>query len=356
VASSIRPSSMASITVPLRCPYGDRDLTVIKSSDGTIWDRQAFEKAPTHLRMRLKTTAPIILVGSESPYPILAANQAWQDTCGYGKEAIGQTPKILQGERTNRKKAEYFSHDCVRNGHGRTVLVNYDSNREPFVHKLRMTTVGGFFLTESEILPPSSPIHHHLCKEQARDMTMELLAISLALILAYAAILLAPAAVISSSIPSSASVFKIASSLSITCSDAFVVAFMIFLSILVVAIHEAINEANDEGGRSHSSTSLEEHIDKAIALSLVLGATCLVVELSPHVPNGAIATCLCAILALAHSHEARCHRGAKERENSSSVPAGPVHGLFKTIFTTAAFLALLSPALSPPFGTQYIDK
>jgi len=296
---------------------------------------------------------PTIIVGSEKPYPILAANKEWQATCGYGQEAIGRTPKILQGELTNRTKAATFVNDCVRTGHGRTVLVNYHSSHEPFAHKLRTMYVDGFYVTESEVLPPDSPIRRAVCKEhQARGTTKrlakELLAITLAISLTCTILsfeqkpadgaerlplehtrfqvaltmtmdlwllhfgtptvlmltgLLAP----STFLPSySSSTLAMPAPASISNTDAVVVVSTILLSLLVVAI----NEAGNGGPRGHQTTrpsqakqadkaeqaKKEERADKAIAFSLMLGITCLVVDLAPHVLDRTVAACLCAIV------------------------------------------------------------
>ena len=62
------------------------------------------QTVPKHVIMRLKACAdPAICVQSGN---IIAANQAWQDQCGFGREAIGQSPKILHGERTDQVKRQ----------------------------------------------------------------------------------------------------------------------------------------------------------------------------------------------------------------------------------------------------------
>ena len=92
-------------------------------------------------RGSLQRPEPAILLDATAPYKILAANRAWQDQCGYGQEAIGASPKILQGELTDQVRAKRFAYDCITFGHARTTLINYTKAQQPFAHRLHAEAV-----------------------------------------------------------------------------------------------------------------------------------------------------------------------------------------------------------------------
>jgi len=114
-----------------------------------LWAEDSFHATPNHIRVRLSCRTPAILVDRKTNV-IVAANGAWQDQCGYRAEAIGATPKILAGERTDAAKAARFTQRVYgREGRAGTTLVNYRSDGTPFLHTITASRIGDFFLAKS---------------------------------------------------------------------------------------------------------------------------------------------------------------------------------------------------------------
>lgn len=86
-----------------------------------------------------ETKEPAILTSASAPFHIVATNRAWREMCGFGTDAIGKTPSILQGELTDMKKAAIFRRALGEHGSARTTLVNYTKDGRAFVHKLKST-------------------------------------------------------------------------------------------------------------------------------------------------------------------------------------------------------------------------
>jgi hypothetical protein len=107
-------------------------------------------------RMMSRSNAPMILVNARKPRTIIASNAAWIQQCGFGKEAIGNSPTILQGELTDMKKAAKFRRDLLCSGDARTTLVNYTKSGRPFAHAFharKITSEDGrmsYYITESK--------------------------------------------------------------------------------------------------------------------------------------------------------------------------------------------------------------
>jgi hypothetical protein len=114
---------------------------------GVLWDNEAYHKAPTHIRMRLKCTEPAILVDEKDK--IVAANNAWQDQCGFREEAIGSSPKILQGALTDQAKALRFTNRVLYEGRAGTSLINYRADGSPFLHTIVANKLDGFFIAKT---------------------------------------------------------------------------------------------------------------------------------------------------------------------------------------------------------------
>jgi len=99
-------------------------------------------------------STPMIATRASAPYNIVACNGKWQALCGYGKEAVGMPPTILQGEMTDMKKAAKFRRDLVGSGAARTTLVNYTKDGTAFAHAIRAEKViigdTWYFLTEGD--------------------------------------------------------------------------------------------------------------------------------------------------------------------------------------------------------------
>lgn len=90
------------------------------------------------------------------PHAIVACNSAWNKLCGWSaEEALGASPKILQGECTNCHKATEFSRRASTNDCASVTLVNYTKHGKPFVHRIhtsRVKDLAGteYFFTQSE--------------------------------------------------------------------------------------------------------------------------------------------------------------------------------------------------------------
>jgi len=69
---------------------------------------------------------------------IISCNRAWQDQCGFElHEALGKSPKILQGELTDTCKAVRFRMELEQRGKSATTLCNYTKCGRLFVHRIR---------------------------------------------------------------------------------------------------------------------------------------------------------------------------------------------------------------------------
>lgn len=127
-------------------------MTTVRTihDEGAVWAKEAYDKAPKQLRMRLaQNRNPVILIDKQAPYGIVAANKSWLEQCGYGTECIGKSPKILQGELTDMKKAARFRKELVDTGKSRMTVTNYSKTGDAFVQKLHAEAVGNeFFLSK----------------------------------------------------------------------------------------------------------------------------------------------------------------------------------------------------------------
>jgi hypothetical protein len=149
-------------------------VVVTFTEANVLWDRDAYNTASKHIRMRLKCPEPAILV-DEKTNCIVAANQAWQDQCGYREEAIGLSPKILHGDMTDKTKAYRFAERVKREGRGGTSLVNYKEDGTPFMHTFVADKLGAFFFTTTK-----------RAVDVQADLAPQAFAIAVALMLTYA--------------------------------------------------------------------------------------------------------------------------------------------------------------------------
>lgn len=123
----------------------------------TLWGLDIDLDGRLASRMRASKRA-CVLNEAEQPFTIIAANDKWSSLCGFpGEEAIGKSPKILQGDLTNSEKASAFSREASGPmGCAKASVVNYRKNGEAFVHKLESERVYDgetgkyYFITESE--------------------------------------------------------------------------------------------------------------------------------------------------------------------------------------------------------------
>ena len=101
----------------------------ITTHERVVYDTATFERTDIETRRRLSNkTKAMILVDVEAPHKILACNEEWRRLCGFGEDAIGQPPSILQGEMTDMKKAALFRRELVGSGKAIVTLANYHKN------------------------------------------------------------------------------------------------------------------------------------------------------------------------------------------------------------------------------------
>ncbi|EOD10510.1 hypothetical protein EMIHUDRAFT_422320, partial [Emiliania huxleyi CCMP1516] len=73
---------------------------------------------------------------------ILACNAKWVAMCGYTPaEALGKSPRMLQGPLTDQGKAKLFAEEVRARGGARAMLANYCKDGIAFVHALSATRV-----------------------------------------------------------------------------------------------------------------------------------------------------------------------------------------------------------------------
>jgi PAS domain S-box-containing protein len=106
--------------------------------------------------------AAIVTQTSGGQEQIVATNRAWRQLCGFGaEEALGRSPKILQGPQTDKAVACRFRDDLLTQGHAEATLLNYTKRGRPFVHELHSRSVvdgatgATFHLTQSSERPAS---------------------------------------------------------------------------------------------------------------------------------------------------------------------------------------------------------
>ena len=102
---------------------------------------------------------------------IVACNASWSALCGYTLSQVkGKRTTILQGPNTNLKKASQFAIDTRTKGAAKTILCNYDSDGQPFAHRLEakritdLNTGSTFYVVEGETV--SDPAIHRAILNQ----------------------------------------------------------------------------------------------------------------------------------------------------------------------------------------------
>jgi PAS domain S-box-containing protein len=88
--------------------------------------------------------AVVVLTQPQPPYAIVWASPGWLSLCGFSSlaEVAGRTLSIIQGSRTDRAAVGRLMEAvrCEQSADGIS-LVNYDKQRRPFRHTLRVTPV-----------------------------------------------------------------------------------------------------------------------------------------------------------------------------------------------------------------------
>lgn len=104
-------------------------------SDGFIQDASSLGLGSVAAAMMSRKTEPAILTDEDNL--IVASNEPWQVLCAYSEEeSNGRSPKILQGDLTDCRKAAAFAGELKTKGEARTTLINYTKGGRAFCHRL----------------------------------------------------------------------------------------------------------------------------------------------------------------------------------------------------------------------------
>jgi len=168
---------------------------VTETSSGSIeWLTRELDAVPIAIRKKMAvSTGPAILCSAQSPHNIIATNESWRKLCGFGSEALGKSPSILQGELTDMKKAAKFRRDLSNEGVSRVMLANYKKDGEAFVHFLCATKMKSghgdeYYLTESYEVTDESFRRAVLRPYVASRVAEQCVSVAIALSLTYLAI------------------------------------------------------------------------------------------------------------------------------------------------------------------------
>lgn len=79
----------------------------------------------------------VVVTDAQLQYPgpfVLYANPTYEKMTGYKpEEAIGQSPRMLQGEKTNKVLLKKLNRALQKGEHARTVVTNYRKNGEAYL-------------------------------------------------------------------------------------------------------------------------------------------------------------------------------------------------------------------------------
>jgi len=138
---------------------------------------------------------PRLLCELAPPHRIVGCNAAWSSLCGYSeKEAIGKSPAILQGPRTDHQAAADFARVLRSTGRATTELLNKAKDGTYFRHRLTAEKIGNCFIAESRVIQPVDALGddgNH--RPSLADNVIALVCV-LAVLLAFVAAFSAPAA------------------------------------------------------------------------------------------------------------------------------------------------------------------
>tara|TARA_X000000368_G_scaffold411395_1_gene396189 strand:+ start:583 stop:981 length:399 start_codon:yes stop_codon:yes gene_type:complete len=95
---------------------------------------------------------PIIITNHDQQ--IVGVNDAWMSMCGYSlEEALGQTPKILQGELTDPATAKNFRMNLCQGRCCFMSVINYKKNpandRKAFINHIFGWSIGDLYIAET---------------------------------------------------------------------------------------------------------------------------------------------------------------------------------------------------------------
>ena len=211
---------------------------------------------------------------------------AWQEQCGYRSECLGQSPKILQGELTDMKKAARFRKELVATGMSSMTVTNYNKSGEAFLHKLHTFSVGDeFYFTEGTVVSGSNKM---------ADLIVAWL-ISTAL-----ALCLFPLAPEFSFVQDPSTTMLASTSASSTSSETNVLCVCFLLAFSVAALNEALAESSDSVATISNAYDPSGLHKQSVGIALLVAVASVVLEPSMH-PMGSLATGLfvgCLLFAL----------------------------------------------------------
>jgi hypothetical protein len=323
-------------------------VTVTETSSGNIeWLTRELDAVPIAVRKKMAAaTGPAVLCSAQSPHNIIATNAFWRKLCGFGSEALGKSPSILQGELTDMKKAAKFRRDLTDDGLSRVMLANYKKSGEAFVHRLLATKVKGghngreYYFTESHEVTDESLRRAVLkpCAASAYTLVEQCVSVVIALSLTYLVIAYLSSL---SGVPrthGSNATASLGSSAdlkaSITCS---------LVAILVATIISAM-EAVAEGRRTWRAS--KDNPIAAIAFVMTVGLLLVSLEAHPQAIAGAAVGILGAIRAVCFP-SATVPRKWPRRMSSAQWSKGMAEVFMVTGVALGAVAGNLASSLAP---------
>lgn len=100
--------------------------------------------------------SPTVISAAQAPWDILHVNEAWTKLCGYTEhDARGAPFSILQGPKTDMRRARAFFKELREENQAECSLLNYSKNGRSFLHCISSrritdpTTGNAYFVTHS---------------------------------------------------------------------------------------------------------------------------------------------------------------------------------------------------------------
>eukprot|EP00308_Calcidiscus_leptoporus_P022666 CAMPEP_0119353228 /NCGR_PEP_ID=MMETSP1334-20130426/2450_1 /TAXON_ID=127549 /ORGANISM="Calcidiscus leptoporus, Strain RCC1130" /LENGTH=172 /DNA_ID=CAMNT_0007366475 /DNA_START=33 /DNA_END=551 /DNA_ORIENTATION=- len=141
-------------------PALQRGRSACSELDSDGWENTAWQRglqlAECARRRLCEAPDAAILTSAAPPYCIVGVNRKWCLLCGYEPhQALGGTPKMLQGECTDAIEARAFAERVASSRAAATALVNYKSDGTPFLHILTAERLEGGAAGEAYVLARS---------------------------------------------------------------------------------------------------------------------------------------------------------------------------------------------------------
>jgi len=298
--------------------------TITIDQQQVMWMAKETKDVDQKVRNAMGANTPAILVGAAAPHHIVACNQAWRDLCGFGKEALGQKPSILQGELTDMKKAARFRRDLVGNGTALVTLANYRKSGEMFAHRLhgsKVTSASGaeFYMTKG-VEVRDEAIRRAVLKLPEMSLAEQNVAVTLAVLVASFVI----ASATSATTPGTAMAFGLgavdAIDLALIQASLQPLAASVLAAVMVVlstTLTDALATSNDADGlRAPSELSAASF--EAIGVASLLGLAFVLLDAPAAIPLALVALHLGRRCLLARPDPIRSDPDARSQHHASA--------------------------------------